>query len=108
MMEFDNFVHKKTNEIFDQINKKINEFYEFIRDDKPSKIMLPPIERRRLDKYKAALRFVIRILNRYPNQHVYLNSVFADTKNRVKYGFKQILIKYKWQDIFKQNEDTNE
>jgi hypothetical protein len=101
MMEFDNFVHKKTNEIFDQINKKI-------RGNKPAKRIVPPIERRRLDKYKAALRFLIRTLNRYPNQHVYLNSVFEDTQNRVKYGFKQILIKYKWQDIFKQNEDTNE
>lgn len=100
MMEFDNFVHEKTNEIFDIHNKKT-------RGNKPAKRPIPSKERRRLDKYRYALRFVIRTLNQHPNDLQYLKSVFEDTKNRVTYGFKQLLITYKWQDVYNNQTDTN-
>lgn len=62
MASFDEFVLSKTREIFDRLNNKHGSSnYRLGKGQTPS-------ERRKLDRSRTTLRWMVRVLNRFPNQ----------------------------------------
>lgn len=61
MANFDEFVFSKTNEIFDRLNK------HGAPNRRLGTRQAPP-ERRKLERSRTTLRWMVRVLNRFPNQ----------------------------------------
>lgn len=104
MMEFDRYVINETTKMFDALNKKV-------RGNATLKRLIPPPERRKLQRHRATLRWIINLINRFPTNHEVLNRIF-NSKERTDpdsphlsppkelLGWKALLKKLNWKECY--------
>jgi hypothetical protein len=102
MMDFDEFVHTKTQRIFDELNSKVK------RNSKEINSVYPNDEYKKLEKYRISLQYIIRILNKYPKDHNYLKSIFENKDLRNKYALKSIEKEFKLSEIYNNKSDLKQ
>lgn len=100
MMEFDDFVHEHTGQLFEELNQKV-------RGTLSSDRKIPQKEKRKYEKMRTGCKFLISQLNKNAQNHELLNRTFNDTGLRVKLNFKRILVQLKWDLCYKNKMDTN-
>jgi hypothetical protein len=103
MLEFDNFVQTKTTEILDELNKKVGA--KTLRAK-------PPARKRKLERARSTTRFLIKMLNKFPQQHAILNSIFEnkyEIPDRPKelLHIKQILDDVNWEETLINKSNTD-
>ena len=70
-MEFDSFVLDKTSKYFDDLNVKA-------RGNTAPKRSIPPGERRSFQRQKTTLRWMVNIINLFPNNFEIIKRIFED------------------------------
>jgi RNA-directed DNA polymerase len=110
MMEFDEYVVNETNTLFDRLNKKV-------RGNATPKRPIPPAQRRSLQRQRSTLKWATKILNKSPNDHEDVKTIFDKRKDIKSHkgteipkpgelqGFKSLMKENDWNLVYKKKTD---